>query len=167
MIADPLPSTPNPDGSLPVDTNPPKGMASSEILKRAINFVKTESTKYTKVNKVTSGSKAEFVATFVYKPKELNPTADVQGTITMHISIEAKDGKYRYTVSKITHNAKNPDFTGGDVYNDVPACGSMKMPTDLWKRIKSEAFKQSGILVNELKESMKIPSDKNVNADEW
>ena len=85
MMADPLPSTPNADGSLPVDTNPPKGMAASEILKRAVNFVKMENKKYTKGNGVTTGSKAECVVTFAYKPKELNPTADVQGTITMHI----------------------------------------------------------------------------------
>ena len=50
MMADPLPSTPNADGSLPVDTNPPKGMAASEILKRAVNFVKMENKKYSKGN---------------------------------------------------------------------------------------------------------------------
>lgn len=167
MMADPLPSTPNADGSLPVDTNPPKGMASSEILKRAINFVKIESTKYTKGNRVTTGSKAECVVTFNYKPKELNPAADVQGTITMHISIEAKEGKYRYTISKINHNAKNADFTGGDVYSEVPTCGSMKLPSDLWKKIKSEAIKHSGELANDLKEAMKISSTTPVNSDEW
>lgn len=167
LMADPLPSTPNADGSLPVDTNPPKGMASSEILKRAINFVKMESTKYTKVNRVTTGSKAECVATFNYKPKELNPAADVQGTITMHVSVEAKEGKYRYTISKINHNAKNAEFSGGDVYNEVPACGSMKLPNELWKKIKSEAIKQSAVVVNDLKEAMKISSTTPVNSDEW
>lgn len=167
MTADPLPLTPNADGSLPVDTNPPKGMAASEILKRAVNFVKAENKKYTKGNGVTTGSKAECVVTFNYKPKELNPTADVQGTITMHVSIDAKEGKYRYTISKISHNAKNAEYTGGDIYNEVPKCGSMKLPPDMWKRIKSEAFKQSGILANDIKEAMKISSTTPVNSDEW
>jgi hypothetical protein len=40
----------------------------------------------------------------------------VQGSITMHVSIDAKEGKYRYTISKLNHNAKNGDYTGGDVY---------------------------------------------------
>ncbi|MBI3520144.1 MAG: hypothetical protein HY062_12430 [Bacteroidetes bacterium] len=167
MMADPLPSTPNADGSLPVDTNPPKGMAASEILKRAVNFVKIESKKYTKGSGVTTGSKAECVVTFVYKPKELNPTADVQGTITMHLSVDAKEGKYRYTISKINHNAKNAEFSGGDVYSEVPKCGSMKLPNDLWKRIRSEAFKQSAVLAADLKEAMKISSTTPVNSDEW
>jgi hypothetical protein len=167
MMADPLPSTPNADGSLPVDTNPPKGMAASEILKRAVNFVKMENKKYSKGNGVTTGSKAECVVTFVYKPKELNPTADVQGTITMHLSIDAKEGKYRYTISKLNHNAKNGDYTGGDIYGEVPKCGSMKLPPDMWKRIRSEAFKQSTLLATDLKEAMKISSSTPVNSDEW
>ncbi|MFN8114539.1 MAG: hypothetical protein U0W65_00380 [Bacteroidia bacterium] len=167
MTADPLPLTPNADGSLPVDTNPPKGMAASEILKRAVNFVKAENKKYTKGNGVTTGSKAECVVTFNYKPKELNPAADVQGSITMHVSIDAKEGKYRYTISKISHNAKNAEYTGGDIYNEVPKCGSMKLPPDMWKRIKSEAFKQSGVLANDIKEAMKISSTTPVNSDEW
>lgn len=167
MMADPLPSTPNADGSLPVDTNPPKGMAASEILKRAVNFVKMENKKYTKGNGVTTGSKAECVVTFAYKPKELNPTADVQGTITMHLSIDAKEGKYRYTISKLNHNAKNGDYTGGDIYGEVPKCGSMKLPPDMWKRIRSEAFKQSTLLATDLKDAMKISSSTPVNSDEW
>jgi hypothetical protein len=167
ITADPVSLPPNEDGSIPADTNPPKGMAASEILKRAVNFAKIESTKYTKGNAVTTGSKAEFIATFNYKPKELNPTADVQGTITMHLSVEAKEGKYRYTISKITHNSKNPDYKGGDVNNEVPESGSMKLPPDIWKRIRSEAFKQSAVLASDLKEAMKIPSSTPVNSDEW
>ena len=167
ITADAVSMPPNADGSIPVDTMPAKGMASSEILKRAVNFVKAESKKYTKGNGVTTGTKAECIVTIAYKPKELNPVADVQGTITMHVSIDAKEGKYRYTISKINHNSKNAEYTGGDVYNEVPKCGSMKLPPDLWKRIKSEALKQSGVLANDIKEAMKISSTTPVNADEW
>lgn len=167
ISADPVSLPPNDDGSIPVDTNAPAGMAVSEILKRAVNFVKMENKKYTKGNGVTTGSKAECLVTFNYKPKELNPAADVQGTITMHVSIDAKEGKYRYTISKLSHNAKNGDYTGGDIYAEVPKCGSMKLPPDMWKRIKSEAFKQSALLVEDLKEAMKISSTTPVNADEW
>lgn len=167
ISADPVSLPPNDDGSLPVDTNPLKGMNASEILKRAVNYVKMETTKYTKGNGVTTGSKAECVVTFNYKPKELNPVTDVQGTITMHVSIDAKEGKYRYTISKLSHNAKNSENTGGDIYNEIPKCGSMKLPPDLWKRIRSEAFKQSGIVANDIKEAMRVSSTTPVNADEW
>ena len=134
------------EGNEIVDTLPPPPASVSEILKRAVNFVKIESSKYTKANGVTTGAKAEFLASFPYKPKELNPQADVQGNFTMHVSVEAKDGKYRYTISKITHVAKNPEFTGGDVYLEVPKCGSMKLPTDLWKHLRSDALKNASMV---------------------
>lgn len=167
MTADPLPPVTLADGTVQEDTGGVKPMPVAEILKRAVNFVKIESTKYTKSNGVTTGSKAECVATFAYKPKELNPQADVQGTFTMHLSIDAKEGKYRYTISKITHNAKNADYSGGDVYSEVPKCGSMKLPNEMWKHMRSEALKDSGILAADLKAAMKKPSSEPQDKDEW
>jgi hypothetical protein len=155
------------DGNEIVDTIPPPPAGIAEILKRAVNFVKIESNKYSKANGVTTGSKAEFTASFPYKPKELNPGADVQGTFTMHVSVEAKEGKYRYTISKIMHVAKNPEFTGGDVYADVPKCGSMKLPGDLWKHLRSEALKNAALVATDLKAFMKKSSSEPINPDEW
>lgn len=155
------------DGNEIQDTVPPPPTSVSEILKRAVNFVKIESNKYTKTNGVTTGTKAEFTAAFPYKPKELNPQADVAGNFTMHVSVEAKDGKYRYTISKITHVAKNPEFNGGDIYSDVPTCGTMKLPIDQWKRMRSEALKNATLIATDLKAFMKKSSSAPIDADEW
>lgn len=158
---------PSADGA-PVDTSVVlKPISSSEVLKRAINWVKMETPKFEKVVGVTTGSKAECTATFKYKPKELNPQSDVEGTITMHVSIEAKENKYRYTITKITHISKNAAFSGGDIYQEVPQCGSMKMSNELWKRVKSEALKDANTLVNDLKDSMQQSSEVPMNPDEW
>ncbi len=167
LNADPVPQTPLPDGSIPADTTGPKPMDQTEILKRAINFAKIESPKYTKSNPLAASNKTEYTANFKYKPKELNPQADVEGTFTMHVSIEAKLGKYRYTISKINHVAKNTEYSGGDVYSEVPSCGSLKLSSNLWKQMKSEAIKQAMTIVAELKEAMKVPSDKQVDKEEW
>jgi hypothetical protein len=160
-------STKKSDSVSVADTMHPKVIEASEILKRAVHFVKVENKKYTKSNGITSGTKAECNVSFVFKLKELNPVVDAQGTISMHVSIDAKDGKYRYTISKITHAAANSEYTGGDVYNEIPKCGSMKMPPEMWKRIKSEALKQSAVIANDIKEAMKIPSNKSLDSDEW
>lgn len=168
MDADPKPVTPNPDGSVPAaDGAAPGPMKQQEILKRAVNFVKIETPKYTKANGVTTGTKAECLVTFIYKPKELNPQSDVEGTFTMHVSIEAKEGKYRYTISKIKHVSKNAEYSGGDVNNEVPECGSMKLSPDMWKKIRSQANKHAAVVVADLKEAMKISSDTPVNSEEW
>src|SRR4051812_22680857 len=77
--------------------------AASELMKRAIKWIKEESTRFTKTNGITTGTKAECVVTFKIKPKELNPVCNYAGTITMHESIECKENRYRYTVGKIVH----------------------------------------------------------------
>lgn len=167
LDADPKPQVALADGSIPLDTSGAKPMDQSEILKRAINFVKLETTKYSKGNGVTTASKAEFLATFKYKPKELNPQADVEGSFSMHVSIEAKQGKYRYSISKINHVARNADFSGGDIYSEVPKCGSMKLPSAMWKLMRSEAIKQAMVIAGEIKDAMKVPSNAKVDKDEW
>jgi hypothetical protein len=166
--AEPKAIVANADGSFPPgDTGKAGPMNSAEILKRAVNYVEIETPKYIKGNGVSTSSKAECLATFVYKAKELNPQADANGVFTMHISIDAKEGKYRYTISKINHVAKNPEFSGGDVYSEFPKCGSMKIPPELWKKLCSQALKHAAFLVSDLKEAMKIPSNKNLKGEEW
>lgn len=149
------------------DTGAAKPLAKTEVLKRAVKFVQMESLKYSKSNILNVGNKAECLITFKYKPKELNPQSEVEGTYSMHLSVEAKDGKYRYTISKLNHTAKNAEYTGGDLYNEVPACGSMKLSTPIWKQMKSQALKDAAIVIADLKDTMKIASEVNNDKDEW
>lgn len=140
-------------------------MPASEILKRAVNFIKIESPRFAKTKGVTTGNKAECIAKFKIKPKELNPKPDYTGFITMHVSIECKDNRYRYVISKLTHTSASGKASGGDINNVVPACGSMVMPDLIWKRIKGDAFKNANMVVSELKEAMMRSVD--TAGDEW
>jgi hypothetical protein len=128
--------------------------SSGELLKRAVNWVKIESPRFVKNSGITSGTKAECVASFNIKPKELNPQPDYTGTITMHVSIECKDNRYKYTITKIKHTSKTGKASGGDINNIVPDCGSMVMPDIVWKKIKGEAIRHSNAILSELKEGM-------------
>jgi hypothetical protein len=168
LEAEAKPLVANEDGSFPpADTAKPALLNSAEILKRAINFIKLETPQYKKKNAVTSGSKAECVAIFPYKLKELNPQADVEGIFSLHLSIEVKEGKYRYTISKINHISNNAAFSGGDITNEVPECGSLKLSSDLWKKIRSQGFKNANTLAGDLKSTMILSSDKNGVENEW
>lgn len=139
--------------------------SANELLKRAVNWVKTESIRFTKSNGVTTGTKAECIAVFKVRPKELNPGSDYTGTINMHVSIECKDNRYRYVISKIKHVSTNGQVSGGDMNNIVPDCGSMVMPDNIWKKLKGEALKGSQMVVSELKEAMSKPALET--KDEW
>jgi hypothetical protein len=140
--------------------------SSGELLKRAVNWVKIESPRFVKNSGITSGTKAECVASFNIKPKELNPQPDYTGTITMHVSIECKDNRYKYTITKIKHTSKTGKASGGDINNIVPDCGSMVMPDIVWKKIKGEAIRHSNAVLSELKEGMSQASAA-ASKEEW
>lgn len=137
----------------------------ASLAKRAVNWVKVESPRFKKSMGVATGTKAECLATFKIKAKELNPQPDFTGSITMHVTIECKDNKYRYSITKIKHTSLNGKASGGDINNIVPDCGSMTMPDKIWKQIKGEAFKSASMVISELKEGMtKIDAE---TKDEW
>lgn len=137
----------------------------SELLKRAIEWVKQENTRYVKINGITTSTKAECTAVFKVKPKELNPHPDWTGTVTMHVSIECKDGKYRYLINKVIHTSTNGKASGGDVTNAVPDCGSMTMSDIVWKKLKGDATKYANGIMYEIKDAMNKPS--STKKDDW
>jgi len=139
---------------------------SSELLQRAVNWIKVESLKYKKASGTTSSSKAECTASFPVKPKQLNPEVDYTGKITMKVVIECKASKYRYTVSDIRHVSKNGRTTGGSIDNLVPECGSNAMNEMVWKKLKGEAMRGAGLVVQDLKEGMQKASNE-VPSDDW
>lgn len=141
-------------------------ISAGELLQRAVNWVKLESNVYGKSSGVTTGSKAECNATFTVKPKELNPEVDYTGKISMKITIECKDNKYKYTISQIKHISTSGKTTAGSIDNKVPECGSMAMGDIVWKKLKGEALRGANKVVEDLKEGMQKDS-KEVEKEEW
>lgn len=144
----------------------PDSVAASELVLRAVNWVKMESARYGKTSGVTTSNKAECIATFTVKPKELNPECDFTGKITMKVTVECKDSRYKYTVSQIKHTSKNGNTTAGSIDNIVPECGSMAMGDLIWKKVKGEALKGAGIVVSDIKAAMQ-KSSADFGKDDW
>ena len=137
----------------------------SELLKRAVEWVKTENTRYVKINGITTSTKAECTVVYKVKPKELNPHPDWTGTVIMHVSVECKDSKYRYVINKVKHSSTSGKASGGDVTNAVPDCGSMTMSDIVWKKLKGDAIKYANGIMYEIKEAMNKPS--TTKKDDW
>lgn len=148
------------------DTLPPLMPApQAEILKRAQNWYTLKTKKFIKAGGTNSGKSVSCNATFVFKQKNLNPENDVDGKITMDILVEAKEGKYRYTVKNIKHVAIKKGMSGGDIYLEVPEAGSMAITDRTWKHIRSESFAYAKILTDDLKTVMK--QEGNSDKEEW
>ncbi len=149
-----------------VDTLPPLMPApQAEILKRAQAWYTLKTKKFIKAGGTNSGKSVTCNVTFNFKQKILNPENDVDGKITMDVIIEAKEGKYRYTIKNIKHKSNAQGMSGGDIYAEVPECGSMKLNDRTWKLVRAESYACTKIVVDDLKAVMKQEVD--ANKDEW
>lgn len=140
-------------------------LPAKELINRAIAWAQKKHPKYEKENAVGGTAKIELDAKFKIKPKELNPPHDYTGVISMHVKIEVKDGKYRYTINKVHHTADNGKNSGGDITKDIPECGTMLLPDMTWKKIKGEAIRQANVLAEDLKDAMSIPV--KTTSEDW
>ncbi|GIV26704.1 MAG: hypothetical protein KatS3mg027_0518 [Bacteroidia bacterium] len=140
-------------------------VSAKELLNRATVWAQKKHPKYDKVNAVGGTTKVELEAEFKIKPKELNPPYDFTGKIVMHVKIEVKDGKYRYTINKVKHIADNGKNSGGDITKEIAECGSMFLPEMTWKKIKAEAIKDANVLAEDIKDAMSTPY--KAVSDEW
>ncbi len=141
-------------------------LPASELLKRAVSWIKTEARGYNKSSGATTSNKAECTASFPVKPKELNPEVDYTGKITMKVVIECKDSKYRYIVSDIRHQSKSGRASAGSIDNKVPECGSMVMTDVVWKKLKGQALHNAATIVSDLKDGMSAGIVENKD-EEW
>lgn len=161
---EPPPPPPVEEG-VPDTTNPFIPAPVGEVLKRAQHWYTLKNDKIKKSNGTNAGQTVSCNLSFPFKQKILNPENDVDGTITMDLVIEAKEGKYRYTIKNIKHKANKAGMSGGDVYGTVPECGSMKVSDKTWKLIKKEAFTDAQLVVEDLKEKMN--KEVETKKDEW
>lgn len=128
-----------------------------ELLGRATVWAQKKHPKFEKQNAVGGTTKVESDVEFKIKPKELNPSHDFSGKIVMHVKIEVKDGKYKYTINKVRHIADNGKNSGGDITKDIAECGSMFLPEMTWKKIKGEAIRDANIVAEDIKDAMSTP----------
>jgi hypothetical protein len=126
-----------------------------ELKKRGTAWMAKKNKHFKKLDATGGGDFVECTVSWMYHTKALNPQAPVDGTITMTLIIDCREGKYRYTISNIKHNATNVNFSGGDCYEEIPACGTMKLPTPEWKKIRSFAMQKANQIAFNLKEFMR------------
>jgi len=148
---------PNDDGFTVTEIVIKDSVPSKELLGRATEWAQKKHPKYDKINAVGGNTRIETDVEFKIKPKELNPPFDFTGKIVMHVKIEVKDGKYRYTINKVRHIADNGKNSGGDITKDIPECGSLFLPEMTWKKIKGEAIRDAYIVAEDIKEAMSTP----------
>lgn len=84
------------------------------------------------------------------------------GFIDFTLSIQCKDGRYKYSISNLVHRTiYRNQYAGGNLANEKPDCGTFYMPKKYWNNLKSYADATVQALIFDLKKKMsdKISSD--------
>lgn len=109
---------------------------------------------------------------FSFEPTFISGSNLTRGRVNFFISIELKEGRYRYNLKDFTHFGQvgtRTDF--GVITNDVEFPygksleGSQNWKSKVWKDIKEQVVVNSENIVSSLKESMNKPSI--VTEEDW
>lgn len=150
---------------VPDTGNPLMPAPIAEVLKRSQHWYKLKNKKFVKSHGTNSGNSVSCNVSVPYKEKVFNTLYSLDGNITMDIVIEAKEGKYRYTIKNIKHVATKTENSGDDVFSLVPKCGSGKIEAKQWVKIKAEALADAQLVADDLKIQMK--KDLDTKKDDW
>jgi len=74
------------------------------------------------------------------------------GIVEFSLELQFKDGKYKYIVSNLIHTAFEPEYSGGDLDDNKPDCGTLNISKRQWKKIKDSSENKVMDLINNLKD---------------
>jgi hypothetical protein len=101
--------------------------------------------------------------TYVKMKNIFNPAA---GIVRFSFQIQCKDGRYKYTISDCIHEKSGSyQYSGGNLCQEKPVCGTFLMPKATWTNIKKDFVFQMLLVINELKTEMS--SAKANNKENW
>ena len=109
---------------------------------------------------------------FTYEPTILSGSNVTRGRVDFIVSIELKEGRFRYVLKDFTHFGQvgtKTDF--GVITDDIEFPygklleGSQNWKSKVWKDIKEQVIQNSEGIISSLKESMNKPSI--VTDEEW
>lgn len=74
------------------------------------------------------------------------------GNVKFTLTIQAKSGKYRYSINDLYHSDPHPngDYSGGSLLLEKPACGTLFMTKKAWQKIKLDSDTQIKKIIQNL-----------------
>lgn len=141
---------------------------SSTLYSRARLFVANAFNSSTDVTKLEDASTGTIVTKGLLPRNYINPFNKGQGGhVSFKLTIQCKDGRYRYSVTDFVHQDRlHSSFTGGPLENERPQCGTFNMPRKSWEKIKSETAARVERFVAEMKATMNGSTVFSAN-DDW
>ena len=90
------------------------------------------------------------------------------GAVLYDIKFEAKEGRYKYTITNPYHEAQRSKLgAGGALENKEPDCGVLNMQQKYWDEIKMTAHENFTAMINSLKASMTQTISNAKGKEDW
>lgn len=79
-----------------------------------------------------------------------------QNNVDFTLTIDVKNNKYRAIISDLYHTGLGvpPEYPGGAIENEKPACGTLFIPKKDWEKMKKAMKKEATTYLDRLKEAM-------------
>lgn len=84
-----------------------------------------------------------------------------EGLVTFKMTIQCKDGRYKYSLTDFLH--EGAQYSGGALENEKPDCGTFFLPKSSWNKLKKQVAETVTLMADNLKKDMKASTVKN----EW
>lgn len=87
------------------------------------------------------------------------------GNVRFKFVIQCKDGRYKYAINELVHEDRQykVDYSGGNLENEKPECGTLLMAKGGWKKIKLETDEHLQQFIHDLKVAMQSDNEN----DNW
>lgn len=90
------------------------------------------------------------------------------GAILYDFRVEVKEGRFRYKISNLYHEAQRSRLgSGGALENKAPDCGTLNMQQKYWDEIKIKAHENFKKIVASLKEHMAKSPEAGAEDNDW
>lgn len=142
---------------------------SAEILySRAKLFIANYFNSAPDVTKLEDASSHTLVVKALFPRIYTNPFNKAHGgNVKFQFTIQCKNGRYKYAINNLVHSDinANGNFSGGDLENEKPLCGTFFMTRKIWYKIKAESDQYANQMISNLKTTM--AGSENFTSDNW
>jgi hypothetical protein len=93
-----------------------------------------------------------------YDAPAFNPGTNFTGSFHFMLTLEFKDGRYKYMFENLRHMAYKSSYSGGLLTNEKPECGGMFMTIKAWRTITFTGYEMINQTIDSMTDSMKNSS---------
>lgn len=134
----------------------------NQLYQRALSFFNNSFVSSKEVIQNSDKEEGKIFGRGTYEYMKIN-------TISYTVEIAVKDGRYKYTISNFRHTGYTDGGVrnGGNLANEKPECGYIRMTKGYWNKIKTHTDTKTRQLIGNMKAYMHGEIEGSSDNDDW